>query len=179
MTPSPQPDGQTPEFVRQLTGSQSMLYAYISALLGGTEGAQDVLQETNMVLWNKAAEYDVDRPFLAWSYAFARFQVMAWRKKQSRCRLVLDDALVDQVADEFHGQDGSPAPHMDALESCVRKLPESHRQLVDSRYSQGETVQQIATRLGRPQNAIAASLYRIRKMLLDCMQAAMAGKGGT
>jgi RNA polymerase sigma-70 factor (ECF subfamily) len=178
MTPPQQSHGQTPEFVRHLTNSQSMLYAYITALLGGAEGAQDVLQETNVVLWSKASEYDVQRPFLAWAYTCARFQVMAWRKKQSRSRLVLDEALVDQVADEFAGQDISAARHLDALESCIGKLPESHRQLIDSRYAQGEAVNQMATRLGRPQNAIAASLYRIRKMLLECMQAALTGKAG-
>ena len=108
--------GHTPAFVGHLTGCQSLLYGFICALLGGAEGAGDVLQETNIVLWNKAHEYDPARPFLPWAYTFARFQVMAWRKKQSRSRLVL----------------------------------------------------------GRPENVIAAGLYRIRKALMQCVKSRIA-----
>ena len=78
------------EFMLLLTSHQSSLYACISALLGGVEGVQDVLQETNVVLLEKAGEYDPARPFVPWALAFARFQTLAWRKRQTRDRLVLD-----------------------------------------------------------------------------------------
>src|SRR5687767_1427938 len=115
--------GQTPAFVGHLTGCQSSLYVFISALLGGAEGAADVLQETNIVLWNKAGEFDPSRPFLPWAYKFARFQVMAWRKKQSRSRLVLDDDLIARVAEEFETKDGGADRQLDALEKCLNNLP--------------------------------------------------------
>src|ERR1041384_3034412 len=83
----------TAAFMLLLTSYQSMLYSSITALLGGVEGAQDILQETNVVLLKKAADYDSARPFLPWAIAFAKNQVLAWRKRQSRDRLVLHDAL--------------------------------------------------------------------------------------
>src|SRR3954454_14411357 len=46
--------GRTGEFVQLLTGVQSRLYAYICSLVGDSAGARDVLQETNLALWNKA-----------------------------------------------------------------------------------------------------------------------------
>lgn len=162
--------GQTPAFVQHLTGCQSALYAFISALLGGAEAAGDVLQETNLVLWSKAGEFDPNRPFLAWAYTFARFQVMAWRKKQSRSRLVLDDDLVARVAEEFEARDFQTERQLEVLENCLSQLPAAQRELVDSRYTHGDAVQEIAGRMGRPENVIAASLYRIRKALMQCMQ---------
>ena len=92
--------GLTAQFGQHLTGCQSALYAFITTLLGGAEGARDVLQETNLTLWKKAAEYDPRQPFLRWAYTFARFQAMAWRQKRARSRLVLDEALMEQVAEE-------------------------------------------------------------------------------
>lgn len=175
--PSESPStGQTPQFVQHLTGCQSALYAYISSLLGGLEGARDVLQETNLVLWGKAGTFDPSRPFLPWAYTFARFQVMAWRKKQSRDRLILDDDLLDQVAGDFEGLDSTAELQLEALERCMTKLPPSQRQLVDSRYVHGEGVNQIADRMGMEENVVSASLYRIRRALMRCVESTL-GQG--
>jgi RNA polymerase sigma-70 factor (ECF subfamily) len=165
--------GHTPVFVGHLTGCQSALYAYISALLGGAEGAGDVLQETNIVLWNKAADYDPARPFLPWAYTFARFQVMAWRKKQSRDRLVLDDDLLDRVADDFRALDVTAENQLEALEGCLSKLAPSQRELLDSRYMRGEPVNEIAARMDRDENVVSANLYRIRRTLMKCVETAL------
>src|SRR5687767_1685246 len=85
--------------VRHVTSCQSALYAYGCALLGTSTGAADVLQETNVVLWEKAGEYDHDRPFLPWAYRVAHFQVLAYRKRLSRDKLVFDDELLGVVSD--------------------------------------------------------------------------------
>ncbi len=165
--------GLTPEFVQRLTACQSALYAFIVSIMGGVEQANDVLQETNLKLCKRAAEYDVDQPFLRWAYVFARFEVMAWRKRQSRSRLVLDDELVALVA-AHHEESAESAEHqLAALEQCVEKLPLNLRELVRSRYGSGEAVQDIAARLSRPENAVAALLYRIRKGLAECIEAAL------
>ena len=89
-----QPDGDNAHFrdtrramthvVREITACQSALYAYVCSLLGTSAGAADVLHEANVVLWEKAAEYDPSRPFLPWAYRIAYFQVLAHRKRRSR-----------------------------------------------------------------------------------------------
>ena len=91
----------TPEFVQRLMASQSAMYAFIVSLLGGANDADDVLQETNMKLCRRSAQYDREQPFLRWAYAFARFEVMAYRKSKQRSRLVLDDDLVVRMAGEL------------------------------------------------------------------------------
>ena len=57
-------------FVQLLTGLQSRLYAYLCTLLVRSDDARDVLQETNVVLWKKAADYDPTRPFEPWAFRF-------------------------------------------------------------------------------------------------------------
>jgi RNA polymerase sigma-70 factor (ECF subfamily) len=68
---------ETGRYVQLLTDVQSRLYAFIYSLCGDHELARDVLQETNAVLWAKAAEYDAGRSFTAWALGIARIQVMA------------------------------------------------------------------------------------------------------
>jgi RNA polymerase sigma-70 factor (ECF subfamily) len=165
------------EFALQLTSHQSTLYAAIAALLGGVEGAHDVLQETNVVLLEKAAEYDPARPFVPWALTFARFQVMAWRKRQARDRLVLNDELFAVLADRLTIDAAPPNRRLDAIETCLQKLQPESRKLVDARYVQGETVQAMAARLGRSVNVVSVALFRIRKALLDCVRATLAQGG--
>lgn len=167
----------TGEFLLLLTRHQSALYAAISALLGGVEGAHDVLQETNVVLLEKAGDYDVSRPFVPWALTFARFQVLAWRKRQTRDRLVLNNELFNVLADRLTRDSATPNRQLDALENCLGKLPGDWREMVDARYLHGDPVHKIAGRMGRSVNVISVTLFRIRKALLDCMRTAFAVEG--
>ena len=151
-----------------LTGLQSRLYAFLCTLLARPEDARDVLQETNVVLWKKAAEYDPSLPFEPWAFRFAHWQALAWRKRQTRDRLVFDDAAFEQIAAEFPVT-GTAEQELQALEECLAKLPEKQRALVDRRYSSGESVNAIAGADSKPPNVIAASLYRARRVLAECI----------
>lgn len=164
---------QMSQFVERLTAAQSALYGSIHTLLAGATDAADVLQETNRVLWRKAAVYDPARPFLPWALTVARFEVLAHRKRRSRDRLVFDDALLGQIAEEYERQSARGGA-LQALEHCLQKLPAAQRELVDRRYLHGESVNDIAARQGRAANAVSALLYRIRSLLANCVDHTLA-----
>lgn len=167
---------QTSVFVARLTEAQSALYGSIHTLLAGGTAVSDVLQETNRVLWQKAALYDPTRPFLPWALTVARFEVLAHRKRQSRDRLVFDDGLVAQLAGEYERQSAGDGA-LQALDRCLQKLPTAQRTLLDARYLRGEPVQAIAAREGRAAGAVSALLYRIRAALAECMDRTLAREG--
>ena len=81
----------TADYVKHLTACQNQLYAYIFTLINNAEAAWDVLQETNSVLWSKAAEFDDTRPFIPWAMGVAFQQVRAARTRFGRDRLVFQD----------------------------------------------------------------------------------------
>jgi len=166
-------------FVELLTGSQRHLYAYINTLLGGGPAVVDVLQDTNVDLWAKVDEFDLDRPFLPWAYRFAYFRVMAHRKKAARRRLVFDDAFVKQLAQRYQHTDINLDSRLDALTHCLEKLPATHKELVEQRYVRKTQVRMIAERLGEPANRIAVRLFSIRAALLKCIEAREAAEGVT
>jgi RNA polymerase sigma-70 factor (ECF subfamily) len=99
--------------------------------------------------------------------------VLAHRKRQSRDRLVFDDDLLGQIAEEYERQSARGGA-LQALEHCLQKLPAAQRELVDQRYLQGESVNDIASRQGRAANAVSALLYRIRTLLADCVDHTLA-----
>lgn len=166
----PETSGPPPEFVQRLTASQSAMYAFIVSLLGGANDADDVLQETNMKLCRRWSQYDREQPFLRWAYAFARFEVMAYRKSKQRSRLVLDNTLVATIAGELEESAENADSRLKLLEVCLKRLNARQRELIFARYGRGEAVRDIAARLSRPENAMAALFYRLRKILADCVQ---------
>ena len=173
----PDTSGPPPEFVQRLTASQSAMYAFIVSLLGGANDADDVLQETNMKLCLRWSKYDREQPFLRWAYAFARFEVMAYRKSKQRSRLVLDNTLVETIAGELEESADTADSRLKLLEVCLKRLNARQREFIFARYGRGEAVRDIAARLSRPENAMAALFYRLRKILAVCVQSLIGREG--
>ena len=158
---------KTKEYHQLVTDYQSNLYAFICSLLGGSKDARDVLQETNLVLWRKAEDYDLSGEFKPWAFKIAYIQVLAYRRRQQRERVVFDDALLNAIAEQFSDNIDS---RLSALDKCVERLPDSHRKLVKRHYDEGQSVASIGVAIGRTANSVAASLYRIRKTLSACVE---------
>ncbi len=82
--------------VRLLTRHQEELFRYIFSLLPHEEDAKDVLQETSVALYRKFADYDPERPFLAWAYSFAHLEVLKQRERNSRGTRLWSQELVER-----------------------------------------------------------------------------------
>ena len=95
--------------------AQFELYAFICILMEGEADASDVLQDTNLALWTHAERYDPKLPFLPWARSFAYNHVRAFRLKQSRSRLVFDEALLDWFAEHAAPQSEGSVPVLEVL----------------------------------------------------------------
>ena len=116
------------EFVRLMTEHQGRLFAYILSLLGDPDAANDVLQETNVVLWRDNKEFRLGTNFKAWAFRVAHFQVMAWRQRQIRDRLVFEDDLLEAVAFAARDMDETFDARQKLLQGCLEKLAPNHRE---------------------------------------------------
>jgi len=158
------------ELGQQLTSIQRRLYLYIVSLMGNPTDAEDVLQEANRVIWEKAEEFTPGTNLTAWAFRIARFEVMTWRKQKGRENLRFSDALLDQLADEATAAMAEVNPRRDALHHCLDKLNESDRAMISSRYLAEASVHQVAEEFGRSEKSIYQSMARIRVSLLDCIE---------
>ena len=59
------------KIVELITGHQQLLYGYIVSLLYRSQDAQDVLQETNLILWEKRATAPQESDFGSWACTIA------------------------------------------------------------------------------------------------------------
>ncbi|HUE71286.1 MAG TPA: sigma-70 family RNA polymerase sigma factor [Pirellulaceae bacterium] len=145
-------------YLELVTQSQRTLYGVLWSLLRDPHDVDDVLQETNAVLWQKAAEFDPSREFLPWALRIAQLQVMAFRKRQQRSRLVLDDELVAALVDQSVAEAESVEQRRRALAECLQKLNVEQRRLVVRRYEPGGSVNDLAAQQGRSPKAVSEAL---------------------
>lgn len=157
-------------FIRALTGSQQALFAYILSLLPNPTEARDVLQDTNVVLWRKAADFRPGSNFNAWACQVARLEVLAHRRDHARDRHVFHDELLDKLAVEAESRAEASDRRTELLEGCLRELTGHQRELIHERFLPGGSVQEMAERRGRTPGSISVTLSRIRTLLRKCVE---------
>ena len=158
------------EFVQLLTSHQGRLYAYVFSLLGNADQARDVMQETNAVLWQKSADFQLGTNFAAWMMQTAYYQVMAHRQKLARERLVFDDDMTAQLAAAAVQRNELLEQRQLVLQDCLSKLSDANRDLIRARYQDGFELAAIAEKMNRKTNAIKQALFRARAALIDCVK---------
>lgn len=166
----------TAELVSKLTSSQIRLQGYIFTLTADREATQDILQSTNLVIWDKAGEFVPGTNFIAWAFQIARYQVLAHRKKQIRSRLVFSDELVSELADavSVDTQDDVFQTRQAALGKCLEGITPEQRKLFLLRYRNGLRMRDIATEVGKTVSAVEKMIARFRAALLRCVESRIA-----
>ena len=162
------------QFVQELTAGQARLLAYVMTLLPDLETAQDVLQNTNLVLWEKAETFTDGTNFMAWACAVARHEVLAhWRRTQ-RERHIFDAALVEQLAvtaERFHESSSRLSVYLDG---CLALRSAEERELLRERYAADGSVSEMAERRNLPPARLSVILTRLRHKLLECVERKLA-----
>lgn len=156
--------------VALITRHQGALHAYILGLFPNAAKADDVLQETNLVLWRKAAEYDPSRPFMPWACSIAWFQVKAALRDAARDRHIFDGDLLELLASEDDGDVEATTALDHALRDCLDQLPEEKRELILHRYQPESSVNEMAASRNLSPSALSVQLHRIRQLLEACVE---------
>jgi RNA polymerase sigma-70 factor (ECF subfamily) len=146
-------------------------------MLVRSDDVDDVLQEINAVLWEKADEFKPGTDFWAWASQIARYKVLNQLRSYGRERLVFDLATVERLADVAEQRVKDLDDRREALDQCLNKLAPPQRQLIDLRYVEGLAIERMAEIVGRPAGSIRQTLYRIRAVLLECIQRQLSSEG--
>ncbi|MBN1395318.1 MAG: sigma-70 family RNA polymerase sigma factor [Pirellulales bacterium] len=163
-------------FVRALLDCQDALRAYVTALICDPYAADDVVQQTNVVLCRQADEFPTIKNFTAWACRIAYFEVLSFRKRSSRDRLTFDDELLALVARDVGRLVDEVTPRKRFLDLCLTELPENQRNMILKRYGRRGALKALADELGRPLASVQQTLYRIRLKLLECVRRKMEGE---
>jgi RNA polymerase sigma-70 factor (ECF subfamily) len=170
-------EGSRAERFLGLYGSHDRrLYLYTLTLLPRPIDAEEVLQEANLVLWRRFDDYQCGTNFFAWACQIVRYKVLKFRERQARAARLIDPDVFDQLAElAVEHVESVDEFYRESLIDCMARLTSTDHELIRQRYFETMTVQAMATARNCSPSAVSKSLCRVRRLLLDCINAADEG----
>src|SRR3954468_9432123 len=136
--------GRHADFAEHLRRSQTRLYGYIHSLVRDLNDADDLFQQTTLILWKKFGEFDPQRSFFSWACGIARFEVANFLRSRGRQRLYFSDDLnLLLVEAQQELADDEREARRDALAGCVEKLRQRDRELLRECYGETDSVNDV------------------------------------
>lgn len=165
------------QFALLFARNHRRIFRFIRTLVAHRADAEDVFQETCVVLWREVEEFRPGTGFAPWALAIAFNQVRSYRHRMRRNRLLFDEALLAELAAEEGRLEGELDDRRDALERCLAKLAPRDAELISTYYESNATAKAVAERLSRPVNTVYKALQRIRRGLYECIERRLATAG--
>ena len=159
------------EFSRLLKENRQAIFAHILVLTGNMAVAEDIFQDTSLILFEKFSQFKPGPGFQSWAKQVALHVVLNYRRKKKNHFMLFSEGYFEHLASMSNGYEKEQDRRSDALQGCVQKLKQRDRELVACRYGETvRTIKEVALQVGRPVNTVYKSFQRIRTALLDCIQ---------
>lgn len=163
------PPAKVDEFVRLLGENQRRISLYVMGLVPNWNDAEEIVQETTVILWQEFERFESGTNFAAWACKVAYFRVLAWRKRRSREKLTFSSEFLEAISEELAAAPERREERERRLAECVEKLPEDQRKVLIFRYGESCEIEDLAKRVGRTVAASYRLLSRIRHNLFQCV----------
>src|SRR5438876_7708991 len=106
-----------------MTRHQRQIFSYIYVLVPNRADAEDLLQETSLVICEKFDDFEEGTDFVAWACQIAYWRVRYARQKFARSKVVFHQELVDALAQTAAEMYEEIDERHEALALCLQKLP--------------------------------------------------------
>jgi RNA polymerase sigma-70 factor (ECF subfamily) len=162
-------EGSFEELVRRY---QRPISAYVYRMVGNYESALDLTQEIFIKVYGSLRKYRSEFKFSTWIYKIAHnAAVDHLRRSSTREQSLINNSETDQF--ELPIESSRPSPEQESerkerrveIESVVRALPASYRELIILRHSQDLTYEEIVEVTGLPLGTVKNRLFRAREMM--------------
>ncbi|MEN1680372.1 MAG: sigma-70 family RNA polymerase sigma factor [Planctomycetota bacterium] len=167
-------DADQREFVKLLAASERRLSAYILTLVPNLNDADEILQETHVRLWESRNRYEPGTDFVAWATRVAYYQVLTWRKRRGRQRLVFSDELVSELSSRSEAAAEQSGDRHEALLLCLSELSDGSRAVLAKVYADGQHIKDVAVAMGRTAESLYKVVQRLRTTLRNCIEQRLA-----
>jgi RNA polymerase sigma factor (sigma-70 family) len=135
------------------------VYRYLLSRLGDVEEARDLASQTFLAAFESLPRYQHKGFFSAWIFSIARSKYIDFIRKSSKMKpsdkdhepVIAVDPL-QQIIDTERARE---------LQNLIRDLPGEEQELLRLRYSARLSFSEVAVILGRNEDAVKKTLYRL------------------
>jgi RNA polymerase sigma-70 factor (ECF subfamily) len=159
---------QRDRVLRLAVEHRAAMWAFAKGLAKNPHLAEDVLQDTFVVICEKCAQYHHGTNFLAWARTIIRYRFLA-AVDPARHRLVsVESEVLEQALAATESDGDALAERRDAWKDCLDRVRGRARKVLELRYRDGLGIAHLAERLRLSRNALYTLLSRARRALRDC-----------
>lgn len=159
------------QFMDLLLRHQGQVFGYIFAAVHNLHDAQELYQETSLVLWSKFSTYRPDSDFARWACRTAKFKVLNFQRQKHRSPLYFDSEILSDFAEIYVSKDREAVlQHQEVLAECVEQLSAVDQQIVDLCYGSQGSIKRAAEKLERAPKTLYNAVSRIRRALFNCVR---------
>lgn len=156
----------SPELVR---AHQAAVWRYLRVLGAGRDEADDLAQETFVVLLRTPLADHGPNALRAWLRATARNLFLASCRRLRREPVALDDGAVERAWAAYERDDDGDG-YRAALQRCLETLPARQREVLALQVEERAPVERIAAVTGLAAEGARSLLRRIKQALRDCVR---------
>ncbi len=157
------------QFFRLYNGAQKRIYAYLLMLVHNYNDAEDLLQETASILWERYDQFDKRGSFAAWAIGIARNKALDFLKQKRTSRPMFSDSFYEDLCKLAESESENTDRRLSALRNCLKKLSAENRKLIHLRFEQGITVKKISQISAFSADAVYKKISRIYSSLYHCI----------
>jgi RNA polymerase sigma-70 factor (ECF subfamily) len=165
------PEDKRRAVMRLALEHRAQLWGFLVGLTKDPAKAEDLFQNTYLILCEKWEQYRPGTNFLAWARQVARFEFLASVDPGRRHFVTAEMEVLESAMRAVESRGGGPSSRREALRQCLDQMPEARaRRVLDLRYGEGLAGDKVAEQLGLSLNALYTLLSRVRRVLQDCIE---------
>ena len=151
---------------------QQWVRAYFRSRLSDWSVADDLSQDVFISAHRKISQFSGESSLQTWLGGIAHNHLRNFIRKHRELALGGSEELQPLLDQQQLEQSANPdtSDQLEVLRSCVAKLPENSRSLINQRYTQGLNLRDIAKESGRGYSALTMQFHRVREALAECIQ---------
>lgn len=158
-------------FVSLMSANQRRILAYIITLIPNRSDAEDIMQETTALMWEKKNDFIPGTDFVAWGTRIAYHKILNYRKKAINSRqMIFNDEQFKRIQKQAIEKSSHVDEMLYKLDECIKKISNSDRQLIYMRYSKEISVKEISSCIKKSVRSVYLSIARIQGLLLRCIE---------
>ncbi len=162
------------DLIRAFASIRSSTLGYLRTIVRDPHLAEDLFQETWVVVSGKIDSFDQAGDFGAWVRTIALNLARNALRKGKHLHPMPAPGVLESI-EEAHASRSmrdlqESSERLVYLDQCLKKVDRRQRSILEHRYGEGASLRVIATRLGRSPGAIQVALFRMRQFLLRCIE---------
>lgn len=166
------------DIIRTLLAARMRISASAWLIVRDRATAEDIFQNVSVKALAGGAQFEREAQLVSWTHITARHEALNWLRARKGRGIALDGRVLELLEAEWDRQAARPeGARVEALRMCMESLPEPSRRVLELRYSDECSCDEVSRELGVGLDAVYQRLSRLHRALRQCIEKRLAGEG--